>query len=76
MPKVDEKPKAMPAAKSAELEARVNALEVEVEALKLQTAKQQNLAWLRRVAGSFEGDAGHLEAASLGAEYRRRQPKC
>ena len=72
------KVKSKPAADSAavSLDDRVAALEAEVAALKKQRAIDDSIAWVREMAGSFEGDADNLEAARLGEAYRRRQPKC
>ena len=64
------------AAATVSLEDRVKAVEAEIAALKEQRAIDQSHAWVRRIAGSFENDADNLEAARLGEEYRRRQPKC
>ena len=76
MAQVKRKPKSTAEPAVVSLDDRVAALEAEVAALKKQRAIDDSMAWVREMAGSFEGDADYLEAARLGAEYRRRQPKC
>ena len=75
MPKVDEKPKAMPAAKSADLEARVAALESEVASLKTVARPQDKKAY-RNTFGAMPDDAISRDAEKLGRAYRRRRDAC
>lgn len=60
------------------LEKRVADLETRVAAVEKHQSppKRPGLAWLKRIAGSFDGDEDYKEAMRLGAEYRRKQPKC
>jgi hypothetical protein len=60
------------------LEKRITELESRVAAVEKHQAPldRPGLAWLERIAGSFDGDEDYKEAMRLGAEYRRKQPKC
>jgi hypothetical protein len=59
------------------LEKRVADLEARVAAVEKQSpVRRPGLAWLQRIAGSFIDDEDYKDAMRLGAEYRRKQPKC
>jgi hypothetical protein len=54
------------------IEARLAALEAEVEQLKqrLAQAKEPDVPWWQKIAGSFANDPLYEEAMRLGREYR------
>ncbi len=56
----------------AELEKRLQALEVEVAELRrrLQGKDVDERPWWEKIAGTFAGDRSFLEAMKLGREYR------
>lgn len=60
---------------TVEIEARVAALELEVEQLKrkLTAVEQPTQAWWEQIAGMFADDAAHEAAMQLGRSYRLAQ---
>ena len=67
-------------ATTAEIEKRLEDLELEVSRLKTElhpalipSDESGNNAWVRKIAGVFQGDPHYAEADRLGSEWRRAQ---
>ena len=66
-----------PTGSDESIDRRLRALEADVARLKSAASEPRtNIAWVKRIAGSFIDDADYKEAMRLGRAYRRRQPKC